>query len=176
MRRNAAIWGLLLFVVAGCGKPLTSREARARLDPSRPVPPSTYGGPGAAPAELAAEAAHLQEPRRQIVETALAYAGMPAGPLDCSALTSRIYATSGIMLPRTAREQLQAGVPVDAAALRPGDLVFFAFRHTPTDHVGIFAGHGSFVHVSSSSGTVRLDVLSQRDFARAFVGGRRVVD
>jgi cell wall-associated NlpC family hydrolase len=126
--------------------------------------------------DLARQAAALEEPRRQIVETALAYAGMSAGPLDCSALTSRVYALSGIPLPRTTREQLAAGEPIDTAALRPGDLVFFAFRRRPTDHVGIFAGQGSFVHVSSSSGTVRLDVLSQTAFARAFVGGRRFVD
>lgn len=176
MRRDRAIWGLVAVLLAGCGRPLTSREARAHLDPSRPAPSTSYSGPGAPPAELAAQAASLQEPRRQIVETALAYAGMPAGPLDCSALTSRVYATSGVALPRTTREQLAAGDPVDAAALRPGDLVFFSFRRRPTDHVGIFAGQGSFVHVSSSTGNVRLDVLSQSDFARAFVGGRRFVD
>jgi cell wall-associated NlpC family hydrolase len=122
------------------------------------------------------EAASLPEPRRQIVETALAYTGMPAGPLDCSALTSRVYATSGVALPRTTRQQLAAGTPVDAARLRPGDLVFFSFQRRPTDHVGIFAGQGAFVHVSSATGTIRLDVLSQEAFTRAFVGGRRFVD
>jgi cell wall-associated NlpC family hydrolase len=176
MRRERAVWGLALLLLAGCGRPLTSREARAQLDPSRPAPSTPYAGPGAPPAELASQAALLPEPRRQIVETALAYAGMPAGPLDCSALTSRVYATSGIDLPRTSREQLAAGVAVEAAALRPGDLVFFSFHRRPTDHVGIFAGQGSFVHVSSSTGKVRLDVLSQGDFARAFVGGRRFFD
>ena len=175
MRRGWVIWGLVLPFLVGCGRPLTSREARARLDPSRPAPSLLDAGGGAA-AELAAEAARLQEPRRQIVEMALAYAGMPAGTLDCSSLTSRVYATSGITLPRTTREQLVAGEPVGAEALRPGDLVFFSFRRRPTDHVGIFAGRGAFVHVSSSSGRVRLDVLSQAEFARTFVGGRRFLD
>ena len=167
---------VLGFLACGCGRAITAREARARLDPSRnlDVPPSRSG---AAPSlvELAEEASHLSPPRRTIVEAALAHTGMPAGKLDCSSLVARVFAVGGIELPRTTREQLGAGVAVDSDALLPGDLVFFAFRHRPADHVGIFTGSGAFVHVSSSYACVRLESFSQGDFARAYVGARRLV-
>lgn len=161
---------ILLF--AGCGRAITAREARARLDPAQAVPstPSSLSL-----VDLALEAASLPEPRRQIVETALAHAGMPATGVDCSQLTERVYAATGIDLPRTAEQQLAQGRSVDAASLMPGDLVFFAFRRRPADHVGIFTGQGAFVHVSSSSSNVRLDRLAQDAFAGAYVGARRYV-
>ena len=160
----------LLVVTAGCGQPLTSRQARARLHPEMPA--SSLAGELSA-TELAMAAAALAEPRRQIVEAALAHAGMPAGALDCSALAQRLYATTGVSLPRTTEEQLDAGQAIAADAVQPGDLVFFAFQKLPADHVGVFAGHGAFVHVSSSQRGIRVDRLGQASFARAYVGARR---
>ena len=167
---------LLTLLETGCGRAITAREARARLDPARnlDVPPSRSA---AAPSlvELAEQASQLPAPQRAIVEAALAHTGMPAGALDCSALTCRVFAVTGIALPRTTREQLAGGHAVDSDALLPGDLVFFAFRRRPADHVGIFTGQGAFVHVSSSADCVRLDSFSQAEFARAYVGARRFV-
>ncbi len=170
-RNVMGLMAILLF--AGCGRPITAREARNRLDPAEAVVPSTPASISLV--ELAQEAASLPEPRRQIVEAALAHAGMPAIGVDCSGLAERVYAVTGIDLPRTAEQQLAKGQPVEASGLLPGDLVFFAFRRRPADHVGIFTGHGAFVHVSSSSSSVRLDRLAQETFAEAYVGARRYV-
>ncbi len=166
-------WGVaLVAVLAGCGRSITSREARARL---RPELPAAASARTANPKELAAAAAGLPEPRRQLVEVALAYAGMPAGALDCSAFVQRVYATLGVTMPRTTSQQLDAGAPVEATALEPGDVVFFSFARLPADHVGIFAGGDAFVHVSSAQTGVRIDRLGQGSFARAFVAARRYV-
>lgn len=162
----------LLVVLSGCGRPITSREARARLRPD--LPPAAAGG-AVTPSALALAAAQLPEPRRQIVEAALAHAGMPASTLDCSALAQRVYATMGVDLPRTTSQQLEAGTAVEPTALQPGDLVFFSFATLPADHVGIFAGGDAFVHVSTSQRSVRIDRLGQESFARAFVAARRYV-
>ena len=162
-----------ILLVAGCGRAITAREARAQLDPAQAVVPSTPSSLSLV--DLALEAASLPEPRRQIVEAALAHAGMPATGVDCSQLTTRVYAATGIDLPRTAEQQMAQGRPVEAASLMPGDLVFFAFRHRPADHVGIFTGQGAFVHVSSASSNVRLDRLTQDAFAGAYVGARSYV-
>jgi len=162
---------LLLVFLAGCGQSITAREARARLDPARRLdtPPSRASGVPSL-VELAASAAALPQPQRQIVESALAHTGMPAGKLDCSALAARIYAVGGIELPRTVREQLAMGGQV-GGDLEPGDLVFFAFRRQPADHVGIFTGQGAFVHISASAHQVRLE--SMASFSPSYVGARR---
>ena len=163
---------LLLVLLAGCGRSITAREARARLDPARRLDSAPSRGSGVPSlVELAAGAAVLPEPRRQIVESALAHTGMPAGKMDCSALAARIFAVGGIELPRTVREQLDQGALVGGDALEPGDLVFFAFRRRPADHVGVFTGQGSFVHVSASGRQVRLE--SMASFSPSYVGARR---
>lgn len=175
MRKPAWVVGaMLLMVASGCGRQITAREARARLDPARnlDVPPSrSRSAPSLV--ELAGLATHLPAPRREIVEAALAHTGMPAGKLDCSGFTARVFGVGGIALPRTTGQQWAAGLPVATDAMQPGDLVFFAFRRRPADHVGIFTGQGAFVHVSSSFDCVRLDSFSQAEFARAYVGARR---
>ena len=126
--------------------------------------------------DLALEAVALPQPRRQLVEVALAMTGSPATGLDCSSFAVQVYGSVGAELPRTVVSQLRAGRPVDAAALQPGDLVFFAFDRAPADHVGIYVGRGAFTHVSSTNRQVRLEALDAPQFARAQVGLRRFVD
>ncbi|UCE02414.1 MAG: C40 family peptidase [Candidatus Latescibacterota bacterium] len=126
--------------------------------------------------DLALDASVLPQPRRQIVESALAMAGASARGLDCSKLAQDLYASVGEGLPRTVGKQLESGIPVDVEHLRPGDLVFFAFEKRPADHVGIFAGQDVFVHVSSSARAVRVESLSKRAFAQAHVASRRFFD
>ena len=55
-------------------------------------------------------------------------------------------------LPRTAREQATAGVPVptDTAQLRAGDLLLFG-RKGKVTHIGIYVGNGRFVHASTGA-------------------------
>ena len=102
-------------------------------------------------------------------------AGANAGGSDCSRFMVDVYASAGQPLPRTVADQLRAGSPVEPEAVAPGDLVFFAFARGPADHVGVYAGHNAFVHVSSSRRRVQLDSLHDPDFARAHVGYRRIL-
>jgi len=72
--------------------------------------------------------------------------------VDCSGLVQQMYRDLfGIQLPRTARQQSGRGLRVKRSELKPGDLVFF---NPPgkLDHVGIYLGHGDFVHTSSKKG------------------------
>lgn len=167
--------GLLAAFAAGCGRAITAREARDWSEPA----PRSGGTPTMAPnmvRDLALEAVSLPQPRRQLVEVALAMTGSPATGLDCSSFAVQVYGSVGAELPRTVVSQLRAGRPVDASALQPGDLVFFAFDHAPADHVGIYVGRGAFTHVSSTNRQVRLEALDAPQFARAQVGLRRFVD
>lgn len=86
----------------------------------------------------------------------------PQSGFDCSGFTKYVFANEGIRLPRTSREQVRAGqgVPVDLAALLPGDLMMFAEPGEAISHVGIYVGSGEMIHSSSSGRGVRYDNLS----------------
>jgi cell wall-associated NlpC family hydrolase len=162
-------WLMCVAAAAGCA-PVTARQARLHEEGWKP--PATQQAE-ANVRDLADATTGLPEVPRRAVSEALALIGAPRSDLDCSSFVARAYAAAGIDLPRTVREQMQVGDPVAASALQPGDLVFFAFRRRPADHVGIYAGNGQVVHVSSSAHSVQLASLDAAPFASAWVAARR---
>ncbi|MCA5892990.1 NlpC/P60 family protein [Isoptericola sp. NEAU-Y5] len=89
----------------------------------------------------------------QAVSIAMRYVGTPyvvggSSPsgMDCSGLTSYVYAQLGVDLPRTSSDQHYAGTIVSSAEARPGDLVW-----TP-GHIAIYAGDGKVVEASRALG------------------------
>lgn len=95
--------------------------------------------------------------------------------IDCSALVQRVFAESfRLTLPRTTRQQVRRGEPVDRDALRPGDLVFFR-PPGPYHHVGIYVGEGRFLHASTSRG-VKLSALDNAYWRRHYWQARRPLD
>ena len=72
----------------------------------------------------------------------------PQTGFDCSGLMQWSYAQSGIQIPRVTYTQIEApnGTEIaDRAALKPGDLVFFA-ANGDVHHVGMFLGGDKFLH------------------------------
>lgn len=122
-----------------------------------------------------------QSGRRDIVETAFQYMGIPyvyggrlPDSLDCSLLVQTVFKRHGINLPRTAAQQFQVGIVIDPASLIPGDrLYFFDPKHTYIGHTGIYIGDGRFIHASSNRGQVAIDELSNPTYAKKFAGARR---
>jgi murein DD-endopeptidase len=102
------------------------------------------------------------------------YGGAAPGGFDCSGLV--VYATSGagLQLPRTAHEQIAAGVPVAKRNVRAGDLVFLHLARKEL-HVGIALDAQHFVHAPSRGGAVRVDSLAAPPYAHGFIEARRVV-
>jgi cell wall-associated NlpC family hydrolase len=92
----------------------------------------------------------------------------PSG-FDCSGLVQYVYGRLGIGLPRVAADQYRAGRHVARAALLPGDLVFFDHL----DHVGIYVGHGAFIHAPHTGTVVQISSLSGW-YADVYVGATRV--
>jgi cell wall-associated NlpC family hydrolase len=91
-----------------------------------------------------------------------------------------VFAKHSVKLPRTSRQQAQAGarVSTDRRALAPGDLVMFAEDGKRISHVAIYAGRDRIIHSTSSGGGVRYDDLESRRgqwFAEHMVAARRVV-
>ncbi|HUG53467.1 MAG TPA: C40 family peptidase [Vicinamibacteria bacterium] len=100
------------------------------------------------------------------------WGGMSALGLDCSGLTSQVYALNGISLRRDAHMQFEDGRPVDRTDLRPGDLVFFGEKRIT--HVGIHAGDGRFINATTHTRPdVHEESLDDPHWAKLFRGARR---
>jgi hypothetical protein len=97
--------------------------------------------------------------------------------IDCSAFVRRMFSSVDVALPRTAREQYDAGRKISWEELTMGDLVFFRTKQHeqyPT-HVGIYMGNGQFIHASAlNKGGVRIDSLSTDFYNARFIGGARM--
>jgi cell wall-associated NlpC family hydrolase len=119
--------------------------------------------------------------REELVRTARRFLGVPyrwggtdqQDGFDCSGLTMVCYRLNGLNLPRISRNQFAAGRQVPQAQLRPGDLVFFATRGgRQVSHVGLYIGHGKFIHAPRTGEQVRIEQLSTPFYDRTFLGGR----
>ena len=122
--------------------------------------------------------------RDEIVRTAESFIGVPYlyggdSPdegFDCSGLTMAVYQMNGLNLPRSSREQFQAGDPVDRRELERGDLVFFSTtRDGKVSHVGLYIGDGRFVHAPGRGKKISVDSFSSGYFAKRYAGGRTYI-
>ncbi|XGA81730.1 NlpC/P60 family protein [Halomonas sp. CH40] len=95
--------------------------------------------------------------------------------IDCSALIQNVYRdTFNMQLPRTTRQQVKQGRPVDRSELQPGDLVFFNPPGVGR-HAGIYIGSGRFMHASSSKG-VMISRLDNSYWQRYYWQSRRTLE
>jgi cell wall-associated NlpC family hydrolase len=161
---RAALLAALSIAIAACAT--APRKDAAPTDSS------------AAPAAAAALAA---DPREVMIDNALSMLGQPyrfggsaPGGFDCSGLVFYAASGAGVSLPRTAREQLDSGIPVRRGALRTGDLVFMHLAHKEL-HVGIALDESRFIHAPSTGGHVRVDSLGVAPYSKGFIAARRVI-
>jgi cell wall-associated NlpC family hydrolase len=132
----------------------------------RPAPApakSTTGERGrsaAAPASSPKAALAVAYARSQLGKPYLWGAEGP-GAFDCSGLTWAAWRAAGLGWQRmTARDQWHAlrAHPVSRSALRPGDLVFFAWRAADwrsIHHVGLYVGAGRMAEAPHRNARVR---------------------
>jgi cell wall-associated NlpC family hydrolase len=122
-------------------------------------------------AGLGAHAAHAAPSKQQarievgneVVRYAKRFLGVPyrwggmspRNGFDCSGLVAFVYRHFGISLPHYSGAQFARGRHVLRAKLRPGDLVFFS----GLEHVGLYVGHGRFIHAPHAGARVRIDSL-----------------
>lgn len=112
-------------------------------------------------------------------EQAIAYAraqiGKPyqwgaTGPdsFDCSGLTMAAYASAGVNIPRTSRDQWNFGTHIGSMAdLAPGDLVFYANDLNDAStihHVGLYIGDGLMIHAPHTGDVVSIDSINRSDY------------
>ena len=119
--------------------------------------------------------------RKEIVKTANQYIGIPyrwggesrSTGFDCSGLTMVVYRLNGLQLPRSSRQQWNTGKPISRSQLAEGDLVFFATSGgRRVSHVGIYTGHGKFLHAPGRGRRIRVSSLSNEYFKPRYLGAR----
>jgi cell wall-associated NlpC family hydrolase len=99
----------------------------------------------------------------------------PRTGFDCSGLVSYVFQKAwGMLLPRNAKGQSEAGAPVAMAELEPGDLVFYNTRKRPYSHVGIYLGDGRFIHAPRPGERVRVESVDSPYWRTRFDGARRL--
>ena len=92
---------------------------------------------------------------------------------DCSGFTKEVFEQNGIEIPRNSWKQAKVGKKISRKNLRKGDLIFFNSKnHKRVNHVGIYLGHGRFIHASSFH--KRIVISNFREYKRYFTWGRRL--
>ncbi|WP_165797531.1 C40 family peptidase [Solimonas fluminis] len=95
------------------------------------------------------------------------------GKVDCSSLVQRIFRVIGLDVPRTTRQQVGYGEPVELSDLRKGDLLFY--RWQPRNlHVAVYMDDGYILHASPGQGRVVVTRLTP-SWERRLVAARRVI-
>jgi cell wall-associated NlpC family hydrolase len=88
------------------------------------------------------------------------------GSFDCSGLTSAAYASAGVYIPRTSREQYQNLPKVSRSNLQPGDLIFFAYNRSDSSsihHVAIYLSPGWMLEAPYTGSHVRIVANNRSD-------------
>jgi cell wall-associated NlpC family hydrolase len=92
---------------------------------------------------------------RKFVGVRYRWGGMsPRSGFDCSGFVAFVYRHFRIKLPHYTVAQLAEGRHVARRRIRPGDLLFFGLGH-----VGLYVGHGRFIHAPHPGGRVRVESL-----------------
>lgn len=100
----------------------------------------------------------------------------PSRGFDCSGFVQWVYARHGVRLPRRTDDQVRIGRAVSRSELRAGDLVFFMPSAKSSNlHVGIFDGHGGFIHSPSPGGRVREESLLAPYWRSTYYKANRVL-
>jgi cell wall-associated NlpC family hydrolase len=86
---------------------------------------------------------------------------------DCSGLTGWAYRQAGLNLPRTSRQQWNAGSHPSLGEIRPGDLLFWGSSRTDPQsihHVAMYVGGGMMIAAPHTGANVRIQPVYLGDF------------
>ena len=107
---------------------------------------------------------------KHFIGTRYVYGGSsPRYGFDCSGFVRYVYGHFGVSLAHSSFSDFVTGRRVGRWQMKPGDLVFF----DGAGHVGIYVGHGRFIHAPHSGTVVRISTMAGWYSAR-FDGARRI--
>ncbi|MEP2025348.1 MAG: C40 family peptidase [Reichenbachiella sp.] len=116
------------------------------------------------------------------------WGGTSSKGMDCSGFTKTVYFMNGLVIPRDASQQINAGLEIDTElkfeGLQKGDLLFFGKPATDstkqrTTHVGIWLENNEFIHASKRVRISSIDPSSPNydEFNKnRYLGSRRYLD
>jgi cell wall-associated NlpC family hydrolase len=144
--------GLVAMVLTGCA-----------TIPSRPAPD-------------AAKANEIIRTAKGLLGTPYRYGGTTTKGFDCSGFVQYVFRNAaGVKLPRSSPKQFSATAPVRSGEEQPSDLLFWSIDHNGPSHVGIYLGHGRFVHAPGKGDAVKISDGNERYWRGRFLGVRRAL-
>ena len=96
-------------------------------------------------------AAEPVEHARTLLGTPYEWGGMTPAGIDCSGLVHMAFRACGVLVPRDADQQEEAGAQLSEADLRAGDLVTYGPAER-ADHVAFWLGDGRILHATGRDG------------------------
>jgi peptidoglycan DL-endopeptidase CwlO len=120
--------------------------------------PATYNGPASGRAKAALDFAYAQLGKP--------YEWGSTGPnsFDCSGLTGASWRAAGVSLPRTVKQQYDAGRKVARSDLQPGDIIYW---YNDNQHNGMYVGNGKAIHAPRTGKNVEIVPLDSMPFFAA---------
>jgi cell wall-associated NlpC family hydrolase len=186
--RNLRFFLLLLSVTVALAlalvRPLPGRADDPAPDPATmpptpvntdPVTPASVTFLPAFPKKVRKRAAltvgvRAADYARKLLGVPYRYGGSsPRTGFDCSGFVRYVYAHFGISLAHSSFADYWRGRRVGRWAMKPGDLVFFDGE----GHVGIYIGHGRFIHAPHTGTVVSISTMTGW-YGSRFDGARRI--
>ncbi|GHG01860.1 hypothetical protein GCM10018777_10690 [Streptomyces albogriseolus] len=120
--------------------------------------PTTYNGPASGRGKVALDFAYAQLGKP--------YEWGSTGPnsYDCSGLTGASWRAAGVSLPRTVKQQYDAGRKVAKSDLQPGDIIYW---YNDNQHNGMYVGNGKAIHAPRTGKNVEIVPLDSMPFFAA---------
>lgn len=81
---------------------------------------------------------------------------------DCSGFTMQIYSHFGYSIPRTSRDQANAGSSVSLDSVKAGDLIFYTGSGGSVNHVAMYIGGGQVIHASTRRTGIKISNMYYR--------------
>jgi gamma-D-glutamyl-L-lysine dipeptidyl-peptidase len=100
-------------------------------------------------------AADPVEHARTLLGTRYEWGGMTSAGIDCSGLVHMSFRACGLLVPRDADQQEEAGELLSEADVRPGDLVTYG-PPEGADHIAFWVRGGRILHATGREGTDRV--------------------
>ncbi|GAB2972364.1 C40 family peptidase [Streptomyces pseudoechinosporeus] len=119
---------------------------------------ATYNGPAGGRAKAALDFAYAQLGKP--------YEWGSTGPssYDCSGLTGASWRAAGVSLPRTVKQQYDAGRKVARSDLQPGDIIYW---YNDNQHNGMYVGNGKAIHAPRTGKNIEIVPLDSMPFFAA---------
>jgi len=129
----------------------------------------------------------IEQYAREFLGSPYLWGGTSSKGMDCSGFTKTVYLMNGLIIPRDASQQINAGEDVDKDLtfenLEKGDLMFFGAKAIADEkqrvtHVGIWLGNdkGEFIHSASKVRLSSIDPGSEyydETNTNRYLGSRR---